>query len=180
MKPACYSLSMLFIVMSLGGVAWSEGTGISDLHGVDFIDSELTILNLSDIEELSIQTDSLIDNGRCEEALPSIIKIQESSNVASNILSRGLAPFSRASRDEQRLFITITEDMKQAERLAMDMRQTRNRYIVLEAECLIELGESFSALNRLYHALSLITYRERELWEHARALLWDNIGFSHD
>ena len=77
------------------------------------------------------------------------------------------------SRDLQ-----LVPKLIKAEALANAMTSRRNEFWVLEAECLIQMGQQNRAIKILYQALSFIDPIEQpNVWEKARILIWTSVGY---
>lgn len=85
------------------------------------------------------------------------------------------------SRDQKiidSIDLQLVPKLIKAEALAKAMKTKRNEFLVLEAECLIELGQQNLAINILYQALNFIDPIEQpDVWKKARTLIWASVGY---
>ena len=74
--------------------------------------------------------------------------------------------------------LQLVPKLIKAEALANAMTSRRNEFWVLEAECLIQMGQQNRAIKILYQALNFIDPIEQpDVWEKARILIWTSVGY---
>ncbi|WP_429911038.1 hypothetical protein [Glycocaulis sp.] len=129
---------------------------------------------VSEVTDAVSQAQEAFDSGDCAEALPLLVDAQRKSNQISNLIQGGLRPFYDASYDQRRSFTAVGR-LVGYENSMNEYRETRNRLMVYEAECLLTLGQRNEGIVRLYRALELIPISNRELWDRARTKLYEEL-----
>ena len=135
---------------------------------------------LADQEDMARTT---FESGDCDEALPLILKYSIGANKMANIIKQGVAPYYDASRDDKadimRKNRTRFEQLVKAENTSNALIYKRNEFWVMEAECLLKIGDREAAINKLYRVLDKTSgSREGYIWDKARDLLWKTVGYT--
>lgn len=159
------------------GVTRIEQTDISQYQVVE---EEEEMLTLQALEAQEVEARGLFDQGNCVSALPKIVEFADNANRLGNIVRQGVEPFYDATRDDQEVIARDPKfgQMIKAESTSNLLISKRNEFWVMEAKCLIANGDNTAAVNRLYRALEHIDGKdERDLWEEARTLIWEAVGF---
>ena len=150
------------------------------LSRYEIFDSDSQPITLEDLEAMEDEYEALLDASDCTGALPKIVAFAETANRVSNLIRRGNEPYYDARRDDQKVIArdrALLNQLVAAENATNNLVAKRNAAWVEEAKCLILEGELNAGINRLYRALDYIEPDDRELWEEARTLLWDQVGF---
>lgn len=128
-----------------------------------------------EVDTLISQAHSLFESGNCELAAPVIRDAAERTNTLANLISAGLEPFYSASYDDRRSFRGV-DALIRYENLSNNYKRQRNELMIMEAECLLSMGDREGGVARLYKSLELVNVNERELWDRARSELYSEIG----
>ena len=155
----------------------------TDLSRYEIFEEGQNIETLASLEEKENQYLSAVAEDGCEVALPLIIDFATSANRLSNLIRRGIEPYYDARRDDQDQMArnrSLLQTLASAENVSNSLIRQRNKAWVEEAKCLIALGDDEEATNRLYRALDYISHDETELWEEARELIWEQVGFDSE
>lgn len=169
-----------FVLWTFPG--FSQETALGEL-----IQSGENTPTVSEITELEQQARSTLESEGCLAASSLLVSVSSGANVMANVLRQGLEPFYDADRDTREHITRNREaysfdELLEAERVSNQYIRLRNEFLVLEAECLAEVGERQAAIERLYEALNLIgaTRVERDVWVRARELLWELVGYPEE
>lgn len=129
------------------------------------------------VAELELQAKALLDTGDCEAAVPALEEYAKQANWLANIVAAGLEPFYRASYDDRKKVIRrpSARALTKYEDLANQYKQKRNRAMVMEAECLVEIRRREEAVGLLMNVLRLIPVDDDEWWTRARNELYNVI-----
>ena len=95
---------------------------------------------------------------------------REANNLA-NLISAGLEPYYNASYDDKKGIKGIST-LAGYEKLANDYKAKRDRAMVMQAECLILIGQKEEAAALLLRVLDKISVDDREWWDRARDKLY--------
>lgn len=138
-----------------------------------------TIAQVDDLERLA---NDQFKSGDCEAAIPVIIDFYTKANSLGNVIKQGLEPFYSAGykeREDTDLNGVIVQ-LAAAEAEFGKLVRKRNAAWVMEAECLINIGQKDEGIVRLFRALEFMTIdaEDRELWQKARTLLWEQVGYA--
>lgn len=177
----------VFLTLSISAT-WAQGendfsdaTSLSRYAVVDEGDSIKTVQELMEMEE---SWREMLADGNCDVALPILVEFADSANVTSNLIRQGLEPFYDADRDGRDAVTrssALLGELVAAETLSNQFLMMRNAAWVEEAKCLLVDGRSSEAITRLYRALDHIsTDKEKALWEEARTLIWEQVGYSRE
>ena len=180
-----YKISTLAALVLFPSLVFSQTSDETDMSNFMVVPEEEESLTLDDFEEKKNAARKLFLEDKCEEAIPALIEIQDNANRLANIISQGLEPFYSASRDDREWLSRVKgSDIAKlaiAEKTANNLKKTRNEYYVLEAECLLKIGENSRATNKLFRALRFIDGKSQfDLWSRARIQLWETIGLKID
>lgn len=172
-------LAALFLLVSANMAATQE-VSATDLSRYELFEEGETIKTLTDLQEMEDAYKTLVENGKCEAAIPEIVEFYEAANRVSNLIRRGNEPYYDASRDGKESIArnrSLLNELISAENTFNNLIRQRNQAWVEEAKCLLAAGEQQEAVTRLYRALDYISGDEHELWEEARTMLWSEVGF---
>lgn len=153
----------------------------TDLSRYDDLVEESSLIDLEQLIAMETAARSAFDSGNCEEAVELLVEWSEATNMISNIIRQGLEPFYGARSDDQDQIVrdrSLMNQLATGERQVNSLLRSRNEAWVMEAECLINMGEREQGVTRLYRALDYISgTEERVLWDRARTLLWEHVGY---
>ncbi|MBM1558700.1 hypothetical protein JQV19_18935 [Sulfitobacter mediterraneus] len=159
----------------------AQETDKTDLSRYQIFEDDERAVTLSELQKMEDKYVAAIAEQDCNAALPSISEFSVAANRLSNLIRRGNEPFYDATRDDRQTLgrdQALLNELIAAENTTNQLIKQRNRAWVEEAKCLLEEGNSQAAITRLYRALDYIDSDERELWEEARKLLWEQVGYS--
>jgi tetratricopeptide (TPR) repeat protein len=179
--------SGLALVLALSATTtWAQGDGdltdATSLSRYAVIDEDEGLKTVQELMEMEASWRQMLADGNCEAALPLLVEFADSANVTSNIIRQGLEPFYDADRDVREEIAqyrrVLVDELVAAERSFNQFLRMRNAAWVEEAKCLLEEGRNSEAVTRLYRALDSISAdMERVLWEEARNLIWEQVGY---
>ena len=177
-----YKISTLAALVLFPSLAFSQTSGETDMSNFMVVPEEQEPLTLGEFENQKNAARKLYLEDKCAEAIPALIEVQDNANRLANIISQGLKPFYTApSEDTEWLSNTQITKLASAEDKANELKGVRNEYYVLEAECLLKIGQKAQAINKLFRVLDFINGgTEYKLWYRSRILLWETIGFEID
>jgi hypothetical protein len=140
------------------------------------------IPTISELFELEEQARTALEAEGCAAASGLLVSVSSGANILANVIRQGLEPYYDANRDARDAIAnnrSLLNELADAEGVGNQFIYLRNEFFVLEAECLAEMGERAAAIDRLYEALDVIgaNRSERDVWERARDLLWELVGY---
>jgi uncharacterized protein YbaP (TraB family) len=182
------SVGLTLLVALSGTTTWAQGdsdaTDATSLSRYAVIDEGESLKTVQELTEMEASWRQMLADGNCDAALPLLVEFADSANVTSNIIRQGLEPFYDADRDDRDAMArqkALLDRLIAAERTFNQLLRMRNAAWVEEAKCLLEEGRSSQAITRLYRALDYISAdSERALWEEARDLIWEQVGYTSD
>ena len=131
-----------------------------------------TVVQVSELESKAKVLFNVQRNRAAAEAL-SLFSTQ--ANALANIIVTGIQPYYNAAHADQQKCSNIAE-LANFEAMANQYRLKRNRARVMQAECLIAIGEEMPALQLLMETINLIPIDDKIWWDRARKALYDLAG----
>ena len=126
------------------------------------------------VQQLEVKATALAKDAKWQEAAEAYAAFARSANWLANLIEAGLQPFYNASSDERNRYNIPDSDIK-FEKLGNDYKKKRNEAMVIQAECLIRMGDTKRAVPILIRSLELINIMDTELWTRARKDLYSII-----
>ncbi len=139
--------------------------------------NELGIPTLTTVDALERNASTLYQKQDWKAASEANAEFARAANWLANIIESGLRPFYKASYDDKKSFLQTgaVTDLAPYESQMNDLRKKRNRALVIQAECELNLGNKKQAVALLINALNVISVKEIEYWGKARELLYSQI-----
>lgn len=136
----------------------------------------------TEVSNLEAAANDAYKSGDCETAIPIIVDYYTKANSLGNVIKQGIEPYYSADykeREETNLNSEI-EQLAAAETEFNMLVRKRNAAWVMEADCLIKTGKRDEGIVRLFRALEYISIdtEDRELWQRARVMLWEQVGYA--
>jgi hypothetical protein len=155
-----------------------------DLSRYESMIEEEGFPTIAEVSQLEKEANEAFKSGDCDLAIPVIVEFYTKANSLGNAIKQGLEPFYSAGykeREETNLSNELGQ-LAAAESEFNTLVRKRNAAWVMEAECLIQIGEKDKGIVRLFRALEFITIdsEDRELWKRTRTLLWEQVGYVPD
>lgn len=179
------STSYCTIILAVGVTAALSSAAIAQesigsLEDLIVAEKGMAIPTTTDVTALHERAYAALAAGDCATAAPLLNDLATQTNILANIIGQGVEPFYNAGSDARDEFRgrNSMNDLVEAESVANAHRAQRDEAAVREAQCLIKLGERDRAINKLYTALSRISTTQIALWEEARRLLWEQVGYA--
>ena|SRR5690625_4652598 len=178
MKRALY-IAFIFCILPVLPVAAQKDdpTSIENYRLIDEGEPLPTTESLSEARTLALKA---VNADNCEEALPLLQEWARQANILANITRQTVEPFYRASRDDQRSFVSRNkstfEELHATESRSNGFIRDRHGAWVAEAECLHRLDRPNAALTAAYRALAYISHTESKSWQKMRDLVWEITG----
>jgi len=166
------TVAIILLVMSQIAMA-KEKKDPFDLSATDKKIEELGVPTASEVRALEEKAKEFYAKMDWKNAVSALEEYAKKANWLSNLISAGMKPFYNADYDKRKKFpYSKLQLLIPLEKEANDYRQKRNRAIVMQAECLVKLGEKGKAVSLLVRALDLIDIKDDEWWNRARKQLY--------
>jgi tetratricopeptide (TPR) repeat protein len=162
-----------FIIISAIGYVQSDSLDIT--AEVEQL-KEYDLLTIEQVYSLDNAAFVLFNEKKYEEALEALIEVSKQANYLSNIIRRGIEPYYSANYDDRKGY-TKVRNLAVYEKKSNEFIKMRNKAIVFQAKCYINLGDEKSALPLLMKALDLIDLDNDYMWTKARILLYEIIEY---
>lgn len=144
-----------------------------DLSATDKNLAELGVPTVPEVEALEQQAKTFYSNENWEKAASALEEYAKKANWLSNIIAAGIEPYYGADYDDRKEYpYSKLKPLIPFETKANDYKKKRNRAMVMQAECLINLGQKDKAVSLLIKALDLINIKNEEWWNRARKQLY--------
>jgi tetratricopeptide (TPR) repeat protein len=175
----------LIVLLSICTLCVSSGTIFAEDKASDALDRTLYQNQIKEygiptkelVDQLGVKAAQLFDAKDYKNALPALQEFEKQSNWLANLISSGLKPYYSASYDDKKSFSNAKlQALIPYERLSNDLKMRRNRTMVLEAECLVCLGNYKDAVSVYLKSLDLIDIKDWEWWARAQQGLYKLIG----
>jgi tetratricopeptide (TPR) repeat protein len=175
----------LIILLSICTLCVSSGMSFAEDKATDALDrtlyqnqvKEYGIPTKESVEQLSVKAAQLFDTKDYKNALPALQEFEKQSNWLANLISTGLKPYYSASYDDRKSFpYNKSRNLIAYEKLSNDLKSRRNHAMVLEAECLVYLGNFKDAVSVYLKSLDLIDIEDWDWWTRAQQGLYKLIG----
>lgn len=171
-------LKILLLLLVLSAVALCQQSSITS-KGVNASDPKSSrdksgkegLPTVSRTAEFEMKAKILYDADNWREASVALERFAREADGLANLIRSGVQPYYNASSDERRALQGLSELMRY-EDLSNEYKVKRNRAMVMQAECLILIGQKEAAAALLVRALDLIDATDRDLWETARQKLY--------
>jgi tetratricopeptide (TPR) repeat protein len=161
-------LAVFLITVTLQG----EENKISDPFDLSASSSkvkELGVITQPQVDALERKANELFNNGKYKEAIPALEEFAKKANWLANLIAASLKPYYGASYDDKKSYpYSELEPLIPLESLANSYKKKRNIAFVMQAECLIKIGDNESAVPLLLKALDLIDIDNDLWWKKAR------------
>jgi len=137
--------------------------------------TELGLPTVEGVAALEKDAGELFSRQECAKAVAALDRFARQANWLANLISAGLQPFYSASYDARKNFSQVSQ-LAPYETLANKYKEKRDRAVVMEAECLLQLGQKERGVGMLFKSLELISMSDSVWWARARKDLYDVIG----
>jgi tetratricopeptide (TPR) repeat protein len=167
-------------ILGIWNPGFAQEGADTDLSRYQIFEEGEQSATLKQLEAMEDEYRELVDAGDCANALPKIVEFADAANKLANILRQGNEPYYDARSDDQEAIVSrraLLNQLIKAEGASNNLIELRNEAWVEEAKCLLDQGSQDEAITRLYRALDYIGHDSYELWEEARMLLWEQVGF---
>jgi hypothetical protein len=170
----------LCLVFSLASICFAAPKSDADADPFDLTKNqkqvdELGVPTVSSVQRLEDKALALYRACDWKNAAPALADYAKSANWLANLITTGLRPFYSASSRDQDSAIGQLDILVAWEKQANDLRQKRNRAMVMEAECYLKAGDKNKGLSLLLRVLELLPVTDSEYWSKARKMLYDMI-----
>ncbi len=123
--------------------------------------AELGVPTTASVADLEKQAGDLFTQRDCGKAIPALERFARQANWLANLVAAGVQPFYSASYDSRKNFGTGVSELVPYERMANEYKSKRDRAMVMQAECVISLGQKDRAVSLLVRSLDLISIDDR-------------------
>jgi len=148
-----------------------------DLSATEEKIKELGLPTVAKVEALEKKAKVLYNSKKWQEAALALEEYAKKTNWLSNLIEAGLEPYYSADYDDKKEYpYSKLTALVPFEKKVNDYRRKRNRAMVMQAECLINLGQNDKAVSLLVRALDLIDINDEVWWNRARRQLYSIIG----
>jgi len=130
----------------------------------------LGVPTVADVDAAEKAASELVASGDCQKAVPALELFAKRANTLANLIAGGLQPFYGASYDDRKS--ARVGGLVKYEGLANGYKAKRDRAMIMQAECLIKLGQREQGAAMLVKALHLLSVSEDEWWTRARLDLY--------
>jgi hypothetical protein len=148
-------------VLSVASICYAAPKSDTDADPFDLTKNqkqveEFGVPTVSSVKRLGDSALALYRAGDWKAAAPALSEYGKTANWLANLITTGMRPFYSASSRDQDSAMGQINVLVAWEKQANDLRQLRNRAMVMEAECYFKSGDKNKGLSLLIKSLELL------------------------